>query len=199
MGGIEKKLKRQARITKTKQAILASVKVAGFLSIALLAPNALKILEMFGDRKIGTRRKKYTVNRSVSKLIESGYLKLKKTERGSFVRLTSHGETLLARVEASNFNIKKPKKWDGKYRIIIFDIKEARRGLRDKLRATLLAIGFKHLQHSVWVYPYDCEDLINLLKADFKIGKDVLYMVVDFIENDWWIRQHFGLPKPKYQ
>jgi len=54
-------------------------------------------------------------------------------------------------------------------------------------------IGFVHLQDSVWTYPYDCEDLIVLLKADFKIGKDILYMIVDELEGDWRLRKEFGL------
>ena len=54
-------------------------------------------------------------------------------------------------------------------------------------------IGFVRLQDSVWVYPYDCEDLIVLLKADFKIGKDVLYMIVDEMEGDTHLRKEFGL------
>ena len=58
-------------------------------------------------------------------------------------------------------------------------------------------IGFVRLQDSVWVYPYDCEDLIVLLKADFKIGKDVLYMIVDELQGDWERRKEFGLAKLK--
>src|SRR3989344_5509248 len=50
------------------------------------------------------------------------------------------------------------------------------------------------LQNSVWVYPYDCEDFISLLKADFKIGKDVLYIIVEKLENDWHLRKFFNLP-----
>ena len=49
------------------------------------------------------------------------------------------------------------------------------------------------LQDSVWIYPYPCEDLINLLKADFKVGKDLLYLIVNFIENDKWLKRLFGL------
>ena len=53
--------------------------------------------------------------------------------------------------------------------------------------------GFLCIQGSVWVYPYDCEDLVALLKADLHIGKDVLYTIVEKIENDAWIKKHFNL------
>lgn len=55
-------------------------------------------------------------------------------------------------------------------------------------------IGFVRLQDSVWVYPYDCEDFVALLKAELKIGKDVLYAIVDTIEQDKNLRRYFNLP-----
>ena len=61
------------------------------------------------------------------------------------------------------------------------------------MRRTLTAVGFVRLQDSVWLYPYDCEDLIVLLKADFKIGKDLLYLIVDSLENDTAFRKFFGI------
>ena len=51
------------------------------------------------------------------------------------------------------------------------------------------------LQNSVWIYPHDCEDLISLMKTDFMIGKDLLYMIVEKLENDWLLRKTFKLNK----
>ena len=98
-------------------------------------------------------------------------------------------------MESANYHLKKPKKWDEKWRLLIFDIPEKRRGMREKIRRTLLAIGFKRLQDSVWVYPYDCEDLIAFLKTDFKVGRDLLYLIIEELEGDKTLREKFGLPK----
>ena len=85
------------------------------------------------------------------------------------------------------------RRWDKRWRVIIFDIPERHRATRDRLRTMLRSLGFVQLQASVWVYPHDCEDLIALLKADFHAGDDMLYMIVDTIERDSWLRKHFGL------
>lgn len=53
--------------------------------------------------------------------------------------------------------------------------------------------GFVRLQDSAWIYPYDCEDLIALAKANFRIGVNVLYMIVEKLEHDKYLREHFGL------
>lgn len=75
----------------------------------------------------------------------------------------------------------------------MFDIPERRRRVRTRVRQTLTTMGFYRLQDSVWVYPYDCEELIILLKADFKIGKDLLYVIADKVEHDAPLKTHFGL------
>lgn len=92
-----------------------------------------------------------------------------------------------------NKELNKNKKWDGKWRVLIFDIPENRRFDRDNIRRALISIGFMRLQDSVWVYPYNCEDLISLLKADTETAEDVLYMIVETIENDEPIKKYFGL------
>ena len=88
----------------------------------------------------------------------------------------------------------KKKKWDRRWRVVIFDIPERRKSVRDRLRRFMDTYGFVRLQDSVWVYPHDCEDLIALAKAEFRIGYDVLYMIVERIERDGHLREHFGLP-----
>ncbi|KKU67532.1 MAG: hypothetical protein UX89_C0014G0002 [Parcubacteria group bacterium GW2011_GWA2_47_16] len=115
-----------------------------------------------------------------------------RNEKG-LLRLTPKGETKLRQLKLREYKIKKPKRWDNKWRVLTFDIREERRATRDKIRRTLTVIGFIRLQDSVWVYPYDCENLTTLLKADFKIGKDVLYIIADSIENDSWLRKQFSL------
>ncbi|MBI5742651.1 MAG: hypothetical protein HZA25_02340 [Candidatus Niyogibacteria bacterium] len=107
--------------------------------------------------------------------------------------LTPKGEAALRKLELNEYQICRPKRWDGKWRVLIFDIPEKRRMLRELVRRTLSAIGFIRIQDSVWLHPYDCEDLITLLKADFKIGKDLLYLVVEQMEYDARYRDHFDL------
>lgn len=107
--------------------------------------------------------------------------------------LTRRGEALLRQWELRAQARKKPRKWDGKWRVLIFDIPERRKTLRSQIRRTLVEIGFVRLQDSVWVYPYDCEDFLMLLKADFRVGRELLYMIVDSLENDNHLRRSFGL------
>lgn len=188
MGKMEAESHRRARRGEIQKIILGTVAVAGVLSVALLAPNALKILKVFGVNSIG--RKKEIITASRKRLVAHGLLEYTPNK---LLKLTEQGKKRLRELELRDYKLKKPKRWDKKWRVLIFDIKEERRPLRDKIRRTLDVIGFIRLQDSVWVYPYECEDLITLLKADFKVGKDLLYLIVDSIENDRWLKEHFGI------
>lgn len=186
----KKKKERKARIAAVQKAVLYALAAAGGLTMALVAPNALQVLEQFGW--VQTRRSpKATVNRSVERLERAGLVK--KDERG-FVEVTLKGQKRLAEIERADYELPRPKRWDGKWRIVSFDIKEKRREVRALLRMTLEAVGFVHLHHSVWVYPYECEEFISLLKADYHAGVEVLYIVAEYVENDGWLRRRFELP-----
>lgn len=190
MSQLENSLKSEIRITKIKGAILKTVATVGFISASLIAPNALQMMKLFPKTKRILKDKTVYINKSKKKLIDEGLLKYTKD---GYIELTDIGEKILSQFEARDYKLPKPTKWDGKWRMLIFDISEKMKGTRDKVRNTLVSIGFAHLQDSVWVYPYDCEDLVNLLKADFMIGKDLLYIIADRIENDKELRKKFDL------
>jgi DNA-binding transcriptional regulator PaaX len=166
--------------------ILTSIKIAGFISAALVAPNVLSAFEKLGISIDSIS----SITRAKNRLIKEGYLE--RNDDG-YLRLSEKGEKKLEKLILSNYELRVPRVWDKKWRVIIFDIPEYRKNLRDKLRKTLVYIGFCKIQNSVWVFPYDCEDLLILLKADFKIGRDVLYLVVDKLEGDEDFKEAFGL------
>ncbi len=178
---------RRTRRNELKKIILETVKFAGLVSIFVVAPNVVGAMAKLGI--IRSPRQKDIVTRSCDRLVKSGHLKWEARK----LRLTPKGVSALHTLEARECASQKPRRWDRKWRVLIFDIPEYRKGMRNKIRRTLQAIGFIHLQHSVWVYPYDCEDLITLLKADFHIGRDMLYMIVDSLEGDERLKRRFGL------
>lgn len=191
---LEKEFKKERKKANLQKIILGTIATAGILSVALVAPNALQVLGSFGiDKKLKNFR--YDANRSLSRLLSSGLVVFVEKDGKKYLRLTEKGKLKLIHLEKFNFKFKKPRKWDKKWRIVIFDIPQKKRTQRDKLRFTLKQIGFIRLQHSVWVYPYDCEELITLLKLDFKIGKEILYIIADKIENDKILREYFELSK----
>ena len=93
----------------------------------------------------------------------------------------------------SNAEIKKPKRWDGKWRFVIFDIPEKRKTVRDAFRKYLSDLGFYQIQRSVWVWPYECKKEVDFLVELFEIRSDVYYLLVEAITNEALLQKHFQL------
>lgn len=183
MGQIEKKV----RITRLKRNILSAIAGLGIASMSIVAPNALQSLRLLGlDKKSQSRNFSYW--RSIRRLEKDGMVNIKKDKDMYSVSLTERGSHYFS---ALSFESIKRRRWDKKWRIIIFDISERKRSFRDAVRARLQQFGFLRLQDSVWVFPYDCEDAIAMLKTELRIGRDLLYIVADAIENDAFMKDYF--------
>jgi len=173
-----------------QHAILKAVGETSLLTRERLTEGVLQLFSKEIHRKTDPR---YDIPRGVRRLVERGFVRIQKRKNEEILTLTPKGEDLLAKLTQRRFASKKPKQWDKKWRIVIYDIKEERKRMRRSLRESLVYFGFVPVQKSVWVYPYPCEDLLVMIKADFRIGKEVLYLVVDKLENDLWLKKHFAL------
>lgn len=187
MGTLEERNRKIVRRTQVQEAILGTVAATGIIGIGLLAPNVVGALHKMGI--IPYSREKEVVKSAASRLRKKGLLTF---ENGSY-SLTKTGEKVLRNWQMSDYKIKQPKKWDKKWRVIIFDIPEKKRAIRTEIRRIFIEAGLRRLQDSVWVYPYDCEDVIGLMKTDLGIGKYLLYLIVDQIESDRHLRLEFDL------
>ncbi len=185
---------RKVRLrTNIQHVLLHTIAGVGVLSVALLAPNAFQVLRMFDGGKKRMQNPKYLFGTAFEKLLIKNLIILEQGKNGKYVRLTTEGEHALAEMVAKKPDTRVHRRWDKRWRMVTYDIKENRKMVRRRLRSLLQCFGFFRLQDSVWVYPYDCEALVILLKADFKIGTEVLYVVVEKIENDKKLKDHFEL------
>lgn len=63
-----------------------------------------------------------------------------------------------------------PKKWDGNWTLVLFDIPEQHRSYRDYLRKFLKKLGFVQWQRSVWVTINDVSDWLNKVFKNWDLG-----------------------------
>ena len=192
MGKLEEASRKRKKKQDIQHAVLAAVAVAGFLTLAATAPNALRLLDYLPNGKYNL---KYRMKSVAGRLAAKGYVVWVEKDDKKYLRITPAGRKVLAFEQAKVALKNQKKKWDGRWRMVTFDIPERRSVVRFRLRAVMREIGFVRMQDSVWDYPYDCEDFIALLKVELKIGRDVLYAIADTIEHDKGLRRHFNLPE----
>ena len=120
----------------------------------------------------------------------TGYLK----EKAGKLYVTEKGRIKVIKKVLKNKQKTEKKKWDGKWRGIIFDIPEASRKERNFLRRELEWIGMVEAQHSVWLFPFDIEKelkaLLKLWKKDFE--GDIRFILIEKM-NDADLKKRFNL------
>lgn len=116
---------------------------------------------------------KSVFNQAVKRLVIQGIVE----EKDGKFRLAKKGKSLLQKI----FSIKKTlnKKWDGKYRVVIFDIPEKKKKLRNWIRDELYDLNYKLLQKSVFIGRYPLTKEIIEKISEYKIDKNVNYLLVE--------------------
>ena len=145
---------------------------------------------------MGRKKKKY-LQQSLERLEKKGLLSRSKNR----YHLTSKGKIAFRkykvrwRVEALKFQEKR--QWDGKWRLVSFDIPTGFNRERESLRRLLKYLNFYQLHKSVWVYPDQItEEFWNIL-VEYELDKFCKVMLVEFIEGDKEIREHFSVKDKK--
>jgi hypothetical protein len=194
---LEDQVRGQNKRRRVEVAILGTVALSGFMTLALMAPNAVRVLQhVVPDMRPTSQRQ--SVKRAISRLIRQGYIARKKGDRG--YSLTSKGILALMRATRTasapvrTMAKRTGRTWDGKWRVVSFDIRERDRMVRNELRGLLKEVGFTKLQDSVWVYPFRCDEVIALLKIHLSLGYKLVYIIAEAIEDDGWLRSLYGLP-----
>ncbi len=135
------------------------------------------------------------MRRALHQLAKQHYVTIKVLPDGSTtVRITKQGMMRALSYQVNSMQIFPQKKWDGRWRVVIFDIEEKHRRLRDIFRMRLVQLGLFRLQESVFVSPYPCFDEIEFLRELYGVAFSAKYLLVQNIEDDQVLRSHFELP-----
>jgi hypothetical protein len=110
------------------------------------------------------------------------------------VTITQAGKRKVKEWELEHMKIEVPRKWDKRWRIVTFDIREDRKKGRDALREMLKQLNFYQLQRSVFVHPYSCKAEIELICDVFRLpAREVLYFSTDRVPCEDLLKKKFKL------
>jgi len=167
----------QKHLVKLKKIIIAGNKGLN-LTKTLLCSVALgeKLSsDFYDDRKVkqafnGLRRYRYIRH-------------VKKDNRNTYF-LTPKGETRLHNILIEDIEIKKHRKWDGKWRLVMYDLPIRFKKARNAFRWKLKDLGFFQFQKSAWIYPYPCEGEVMFVAEFWGVKKHIEILEVDKILDD---------------
>ena len=138
-------------------------------------PPSLSIRRIYEKKK-----HRWAFTRLIWYLKKKGYIKVKGLEPQEGIILTSKGMGKILKIVLEKAEKKKRK--DGKWLMVIFDIPERKRKLRDLFRKNLQILGFKFFQKSIWISPYDVLEEVQRIVQKYDLEKYVKIFLIEEIE-----------------
>lgn len=172
--------------------LLGMAAVCGILVVGAVAPNVFSAIGRLGGRryfdKKSFRERVYYYNRR-------GYIKVKKDDKDGTmeIQLTDRGEKKLLGRSLMNLKVMPQEKWDGIWRIVIFDISEKNKWAREGVRECLKRMGFYPLQKSVFVTPHPCKQEIDFLIRLYDIYGHLRLIETRALSFDDDLREFFNI------
>lgn len=180
------------RLGSKQQKILILLSTLGTLSLTKSSRTYFYAL------KLAARAWREVNNQNIDKVIrglyESKLIDIRELPDGTTeMKLTEQGRMKALFLNYETMRLPRPKRWDGKWRMILFDIPEDKKSARDALRQKLVSIGFQELQKSVLVYPFPCQDQLDFLIEYFDLRRYVRTLEVVKLDVEIHLRRRFHL------
>lgn len=160
----------------------------GVLTTAIVAPNAVQLFKYFMPRNSQDRWK---VKRSFVQLEKKGLIKRKTTNGEDYYSLTLLGNDRAKKYRLHSMKIVPQKKWDGSWRLVMFDVPEDRKMARRGINLVLKKLGCMQYQKSVFITPFPCKKEIDFVGECFDVRKYIRIITAHEVEGVEQIKKAF--------
>lgn len=159
--------------------------VTGVILKILGATSGLTLLSMLNGGRNSDKLFKglikfsrWQIMQTLKQLRLRGYIEFEEEDDKSPIFLTDKGLKRSLHYQLFDLFSRRPRRWDYLWRMVIFDIPEKKKFLRESFRWQLKNFGFYQLQKSVFVAPHKCEKEIIDMARTYKVLSHMLIMTV---------------------
>lgn len=164
--------------------------IAGAVSIAATSPYFIQNLLKANTGLIKYKKRK--IHDTFSSFKKKGFIEVHHSNNQIYISLTKEGRRKAGLFQIDSLKVQRPPKWDGKWRVLIFDISQEKKFYREALRGKLKELGFAPYQKSVWIHAFDCRTEMELLRDFFGLSSNEMCLIIaEKVENDQELRKIF--------
>ena len=126
--------------------ILMGLMLTGVICIAATSPYfGVNLIRHFGRAKKYKKNERKNIYNAFYRLRKQGCLNFDFKNHQLYISLTEEGRKMAGRFQINSLKIRKPARWDKKWRLVIFDIPDRFRIKREAFRGKLREIGLHQL------------------------------------------------------
>ncbi|MEK7606986.1 MAG: CRISPR-associated endonuclease Cas2 [Patescibacteria group bacterium] len=135
----------------------------------------------------------HRVRQEIKRMRDRGWIQEAEKNGKKFLKLTQQGRLGILYKNLKNTAQSAKNNWDGKWRLVMFDIPEQGRKERNAIRDVLKSIGFCQMQKSVYIFPHEIpQDAVSYLKES-GLWSYIRFAQSDGMANDADMRKYFSV------
>lgn len=184
---------KEIRLTENQEKIIRLVAAGLLLATAVIAPNVIgataKIIEQIDDLRELSAKARYHLKKRMERMVDDKIFQL----AGDEIKLTKKGKQILKLIHLDDIELVKSERWNGIWHLVSYDIPEKYKKSRDSFRQRIAILGFKQIQDSLWVYPFECREEMAIITKTLGISKYVAYLTTDHLPQQDKLVHRFGL------
>ncbi len=165
----------KTRTRVASRAVFKTLAVATVVAGVVVAPNAGVLLDKYFRYNDKQKKKARQI---LNELKYRQLITVKNVDGQMHYRLTGKGLARYHKLVLDDLEVKTPKSWDGSWRAVMFDIPATQGSARKRLVKYLHDLQFYKLQDSVWIHPFECEEVVGVLINLLHLEKHVSYVVI---------------------
>ena len=176
--------------------VLSLLAAGSVLVLALSAPGALVVAKSLLDEKSDRDWKKFNrwyLDRTLKRLKKSKMINFDYQGDKVIVELSRLGKKKILKYSLEEMKIKRPVRWDKKWRLVIYDVPNSKRKSASCFGNMLISLGMHRMQKSVFICPFPCRNEIEFLREYYRVREHVWMLTVSKFEDDFVFRKFFGL------
>ena len=170
--------------------ILLGLANAGLLVACLAMPGLTKVIPFLSSNN---SQERYRADRVLRHLHKKKLVNIYIKNGKEVIEITKAGRKKILEYNLDDMQLKIPKKWDGWWRIVMFDIPQTKKRARDAGSHKIRELGMYPIQKSVFVSPYICKDEIDFIGEFFNVRDHIIYIKAKEIEGVKKLKEHFHI------
>ncbi|PIR97576.1 MAG: hypothetical protein COT91_00675 [Candidatus Doudnabacteria bacterium CG10_big_fil_rev_8_21_14_0_10_41_10] len=185
------KQKNNKKSKETAKVILQSIGLAALVTSVMVFPGLAHVVKWVEE---SARESRLRAKRVLNDLQKRKVIKLVKDGSGWKLYLTKKGKNQLKKYQLKDLKVIRPVRWDGMWRMVMFDIPESSKYLRDFIRRKLNTLGFIAIQKSIYMHPFPCKEIVEFFRDYYRLKAGELYIFeARVIEGEKILKKYFKL------
>ena len=177
------RIRERAVIGGLTKALLLTLGTGVVIGTALVFPGVGLLYKEFKKQQWEDAKSRGVLRSTIKRLERQKLISWGEKNGELQLMLEEKGRKRILQYKMDTLALKNTGRWDGFWRVVIFDIPEDNRKAREFFREKLKDLSFQKLQKSVFITRLECKDEIDFLRHSLEISPYVSYILAKDISS----------------